>query len=79
MYIIESPVFIAKPTTQEVKQGDTAVFETKIDGYPTPKVTWLLNGKPLTPKDGAQIEFNAATGDAKLLIRKLTYKNMQEQ
>jgi hypothetical protein len=54
-----------------VKQGETAVFETKIDGYPTPKVTWLLNGKPLTPKEGAQIELNAVTGDAKLSIPKV--------
>ncbi len=68
---LESPVFIAKPTTQEVKQGETAVFETKIDGYPTPKVTWLLNGKPLTVKEGAQIEFTAASGDAKLSIPKV--------
>jgi hypothetical protein len=64
-------VFVSKPTTQEVKQGETAVFETKIDGYPTPKVTWLLNGKPLTAKEGAQVEFNAATGDAKLSIPKV--------
>jgi hypothetical protein len=70
-FIVESPVFVSKPTTQEVKQGETAVFETKIDGYPTPKVTWLLNGKPLTPKEGAQVEFNAATGDAKLSIPKV--------
>ncbi len=68
---LESPVFVTKPTTQEVKQGETAVFETKIDGYPIPKVTWLLNGKPLTPKEGAQIELNAATGDAKLSIPKV--------
>ena len=67
---IESPVFINKPAVQEVKQGETAVFETKIDGYPTPKVTWLLNGKPLTAKEGAQVELNAATGDAKLSIPK---------
>ncbi len=64
-------MFVAKPTTQEVKQGETAVFETKIDGYPTPKVTWLLNGKPLTAKEGAQVELNAATGDAKLSIPKV--------
>ena len=62
---------MSKPTTQEVKQGETAVFETKIDGYPAPKVTWLLNGKPITPKDGAQVEVNAATGDAKLSIPKV--------
>jgi hypothetical protein len=70
-FFLESPVFVAKPTTQEVKQGETAVFETKIDGYPTPKVTWLLNGKPLTAKEGAQVELNAATGDAKLSIPKV--------
>ncbi len=69
--LLESPVFVSKPTTQEVKQGETAIFDTKIDGYPTPKVTWLLNGKPLTPKEGAQVEFNAATGDAKLSIPKV--------
>ena len=68
---LESPVFVSKPTTQEVKQGETAVFETKIDGYPAPKVSWLLNGKPITPKDGAQVEVNAATGDAKLSIPKV--------
>ena len=59
---------MTKLTTQEVKQGETAVFEGKIDGYPVPKVTWLLNGKPLTPKDGALIENNPASGDVKLTI-----------
>jgi hypothetical protein len=68
---LESPVFVSKPTKQEVKQGETVVFETKIDGYPAPKVTWLLNGKPLTAKEGAQVELNAATGDAKLSIPKV--------
>ncbi|CAF4196846.1 unnamed protein product, partial [Rotaria sordida] len=29
------------------------------------------NGKPLTPKEGAQVELNAATGDAKLSIPKV--------
>ena len=51
-----------------MKQGESAVFEGKIDGYPVPKVTWLLNGKPLTPKDGAVIENNPATGDVKLTL-----------
>ena len=34
-------------------------------------MTWLLNGKPLTAKEGAQVEFNASTGDAKLSIPKV--------
>ena len=69
--LLESPVFVSKLSTQEVKQGETAAFQAKIDGYPTPKVTWLLNGKPLTSKEGAQVEFNAATGDAKLSLPKV--------
>ena len=68
MILVEAPVFVSKLTTQEVKQGETAVFEGKIDGYPVPKVTWLLNGKPLTPKDGATIENSPASGDVKLTI-----------
>ena len=66
--LLETPVFVSKPITQEVKQGDAAVFEVKTDGYPAPKVIWLLNGKPLTPKDGAQIETTPATGESKLTI-----------
>ena len=34
-------------------------------------MTWLLNGKLLTSKDGAQVEFSPATGDAKLSIPKV--------
>jgi len=52
-----------------VKQNETAVFETKIDGYPTPKVTWFRNDKPLTGEKGTKIEFNPTTGHAKLSIQ----------
>ncbi|CAF3956896.1 unnamed protein product [Rotaria sordida] len=64
----EPPVFIVKLTTQKVKQGTTAVFLTKIDGYPTPTITWLLNGKPLVTKEGIQVQFDATTDEAKLSI-----------
>ncbi|CAF4004050.1 unnamed protein product [Rotaria sordida] len=66
--VSKSPVFIVKLTTQKVKQGTTAVFVTKIDGYPTPTITWLLNGKPLTAKEGVQVQFDATTDEAKLSI-----------
>jgi hypothetical protein len=72
--LVESPEFIVKPTPQKVKQGETAIFETKIDGYPTPKITWHLNRKPLTPNNGAQIAFNATTGVAKILIPKVDWQ-----
>ncbi|CAF1347816.1 unnamed protein product, partial [Rotaria sordida] len=67
--VSKSPVFIVKLTTQKVKQGTTAVFVTKIDGYPTPTITWLLNGKPLTAKEGVQVQFDATTGEVKLSIQ----------
>ncbi|CAF1406250.1 unnamed protein product, partial [Rotaria sordida] len=66
--VSKSPMFIVKLTTQKVKQGTTAVFMTKIDGYPTPTITWLLNEKPLTAKEGVQVEFDATTDEAKLFI-----------
>lgn len=30
-----------------VEEGETVVLSTQIIGNPTPKVTWLKNGKPL--------------------------------
>lgn len=68
-FFVESPVFVSKPISQEVEQNDTAVFETKIDGYPTPEVTWFLNGKPLTKEKGILIEFDPTTDHAKLSIQ----------
>ncbi|CAF1280711.1 unnamed protein product, partial [Rotaria sordida] len=67
--VSKSPVFIVKLTTQKVKQGTTAVFVTKIDGYPTPTITWLLNEKPLTAKEGVHVQFDATNGEVKLSIQ----------
>ncbi|CAF4979058.1 unnamed protein product, partial [Rotaria sp. Silwood1] len=67
--VSKSPMFIIKPTTQKVKQGETAVFMTTIDGYPTPTITWLLNGKLLTLKEDVEVQFDAATGQSKLSIQ----------
>ncbi|CAF2867976.1 unnamed protein product, partial [Rotaria sp. Silwood2] len=66
--VSKSPVFVVKPTTQKVKQGVTAIFVTKVDGYPTPTITWVLNRKPLTAEEGSQVQFNTVTGEAKLSI-----------
>ncbi|CAF4931760.1 unnamed protein product [Rotaria sp. Silwood1] len=67
--VSKSPMFIVKPTTQRVKQGETAVFMTTIDGYPTPTITWLLNGKLLTLKEDVEVQFDAATSQSKLSIQ----------
>lgn len=44
-----------------MKQGDTATIDCQIDALPLPKITLLRDGKPLTPKDGIEQTFDAAT------------------
>jgi len=39
-----------------VKEGEQARFECEFDGNPSPKVSWLRDGKPLTAKDGFEIK-----------------------
>ncbi len=58
---LESPEFVTKPVDTTVKQGDTATIECQIDGLPLPKITLLRDGKALTPKDGIEQKFDAAT------------------
>ena len=31
--------------TKVLKEGDTAVFSCKVDGYPTIKCKWIINGR----------------------------------
>ncbi|CAF3562577.1 unnamed protein product [Rotaria sp. Silwood1] len=69
--ISKSPVFVAKPITQKVKQGEAALFKAQIDGYPTPQISWLLNGKQLTAEEGVQMQFDATIGQTKLSIQKV--------
>ncbi|CAF4258248.1 unnamed protein product [Rotaria sp. Silwood2] len=72
--VSKPPVFIIKPTAQRVKQSATAVFVATVDGYPTPTIIWLLNGNPLTTKEGAQEQFITVTGEAKLSIGNVDLK-----
>lgn len=58
-----------------VKEGETAQFECEFDGNPTPKVTWLRDGKPLTPKDGFEIKTDTATGKSVLTVNQATPKH----
>ena len=70
-FFLESPIFLIKPVSQEVKQGELANFQVKIDGYPLPNITWLLNGKVLTSQENTEIETDRTTGDSKLSINKV--------
>lgn len=58
-----------------VKEGEPAHFECEFDGNPTPKVTWLRDGKPLTPKDGFEIKTDTATGKSTITVNQATPKH----
>lgn len=53
-----------------MKQGETATIESQVDALPLPRVTFLRDGKPLTPRDG--IEHTIDTTNNRLII---TVKN----
>jgi len=59
--VTKIPEFVSKPKDTTVKQGETAVIECQIDALPLPKISLLRDGKPLTPKDGIEHTFDAAT------------------
>jgi len=57
-----------------VKEGEQARFECEFDGNPSPKVSWLRDGKPLTAKDGFEIKTDTTTGKSTLTINQTTLK-----
>lgn len=58
-----------------VKEGEQARFECEFDGNPSPKVSWLRDGKPLTPTDGFEIKTDATIGKSVLIINQTTLKH----
>ena len=67
----QTPVFLKAPQDASVSQGKDVTYEAELSGFPTPKVTWLLNGKPLTPNADCTINFDTKTQKATLTIRKV--------
>jgi hemicentin len=74
--IQKAPQLKKKPEAiVNVKEGEQARFECEFDGNPSPKVSWLRDGKPLTPKDGFEIKTDATTGKSILIINQTTPKH----
>jgi hypothetical protein len=46
-------------------------YEAQLSAFPIPKVTWLLNGKPLTANTDCSITFDTTTQKASLTLRKI--------
>ena len=74
----KKPEFTKAPQSQTVKDGQAVVFDALIDAYPQPKVTWLKNGKPITPDLGFESQFDAKTGQITLKHKGATNKQSGE-
>jgi hypothetical protein len=73
--VTKSPEFLEKPKSIDINENQTAEFHTKIDGYPAPKITWLFDGKPVTPKDGFDVHTDQTNGTSVLTIKQATPKH----
>ena len=65
------PVFLKTPEDTSVSQGKEVTYEAQLSAFPVPKVTWLLNGKALTPNADCAITFDNTTQKASLTLRKI--------
>jgi hemicentin len=74
--IQKAPQLKKKPeAVVSVKEGEQARFECEFDGNPSPKVTWLRDGKPLTAKDAFDVKTDITTGKSVLTIHQATPKH----
>jgi len=73
--VTKSPEFLEKPTSVNINENQLAEFHTKVDAYPAPKITWLFDGKPITPKDGFDVQTDQPNGTSVLTIKQLTPKH----
>jgi hemicentin len=67
----QAPSFVQTPETASASQGKEVTFEAQLSAFPISKVTWLLNGKPLTANADCSLSFDAATQKASLTLRKI--------
>jgi len=59
---IESPEFLRVPQDLTIAEKSEAVFECEVDAFPSAKITWLKDGKPLTVKEGVEIQAQTDKG-----------------
>ena len=53
-----------------MKKEETVKFEFVVEGLPKPTISWSINGKELTVKDGVQIEKDVPNNKYSLTIPK---------
>ena len=60
--ILDPPSFIIKPKDQTVKESSETIFYCNTTGNPTPKITWIKDGK--TVEEGDTLSFTADRNDS---------------
>ena len=73
--VTKAPEFLEKPSSLDVNENDLAEFRVKIDAFPAAKITWLFEGKPMTAKDGFEVQTDQATGTSVLTIKQTLTKH----
>lgn len=67
-----APIFVKLPdTVGPVTKDESVKYESIIEGLPKPTISWLLNGKELSNKDGVVIEKDVNTNKYSLSIPKV--------
>jgi hypothetical protein len=74
--VTKSPEFLEKPTSIDINENDLTEFRAKIDAYPSAKITWLFEGKPVTAKDGFDVHTDQTTGTSVLTIKQTSPKHV---
>lgn len=60
-----------KPEDSVAIQGKSIKFDSVIEAQPKAKITWFLNEKELTLKDGVKFENNPKTSACNLIIPRI--------
>ena len=73
----QQPIFTQEPPrTIQVKTGEKVTVECTAKGQPTPKISWLRDGKVLSNKDGFDIKIDQVTGQASFSIPSASMKHI---
>lgn len=71
LIVNRGPVFVKVPEPlAPINKDETVRFECIVEANPKPTVSWLINGRELTTKDGVQIEKDVNNNRYALLIPK---------
>lgn len=66
----ETIVMSVDKSSGKLKLGQSAIFETIVEGIPTPKVTWLKHDTPLSPSH--RVTINNVENEHRLEIKEIT-------